>query len=293
MRGTRWNDRRFTAHLASMVWTASPVVRRYLHLLASGHPGCDWVTFVESSHLGPGADRALVLGCGSGWLERGLVERGRWRRIVACDFAAETVAGARSLARKEGSPQIEYFVIDLEREELPEGPFDAIFAHDVLHHVTHLEAIYARIHGALSPNGRIFFCEYVGPNRFQYSDERMRLINDYFRRLPARIRKDPVSGIRLRRRERVDAKQLIADDPTEAVRSEDVLPLARRFFKVVTEIPYGGGLLNPLLYGVVANFREGDPRDDLLLQELCDAEDRLTRSGQLEPDFQIFVGARK
>jgi hypothetical protein len=97
----------------------------------------------------------------------------------------------------------------------------------------------------------------------------------------------------LKKRERVDAKQLVIDDPTEAVRSEDVLPLARKFFRVEKEYAYGGGLLNPLLFGIVTNFRAGDPWDDMLLSRLCAAEQRLTESGEIEPDFRIFVGVRR
>jgi len=287
---TRWDDGRFKAHLESLVWTASPIVRRYLHALVSGDPNCDWLTWVEHMHLAPKLARALVLGCGSGWLERALALRGRFRSIVACDFAAETVTRARKTAEDEGFPGIEYRVLDLERESLPDGPFDAIFANDVFHHITGLEPLYARIHGALAPEGKLFFNEYVGPNRFQYSDERMELLNRYLRVLPDRLRFDPIGGRILWRRERTDAKQLAADDPTEAVRSEDVLPLARRFFRAEKEYPYGGGLLNPLLFGIVSNFRPGDPWDDMLLKRLCGAEERLTTAGLLEPDFWIFVG---
>jgi SAM-dependent methyltransferase len=289
---TRWDDRQFTAHLESLVWMASPVVRRYLHVLVSGDPRCDWLTWVGAMHLKPQLDRALVLGCGSGWLERAIAGTGRFRSIIACDFAAETVDRARRTAEEAGLSGIEYRVIDLEREPPPDGPFDAVFANDVLHHITGLEPLYTRIHGALAPGGKFVFNEYVGPNRFQYSDARMKVINRYLRMLPDRLRWDPITGKLLWKRERTDAKQLEADDPTEAVRSEDVLPLARRFFRVEREFVYGGGLLNPLLFGIVSNFRAGDPWDDMVLSRLCDAEQRLTESGEIEADFRIFIGTR-
>jgi SAM-dependent methyltransferase len=290
---TRWDDRRFTSHLESLVWTASPVVRRYLHALVSGDPGCDWLTWVEHAHLSPDLESALVLGCGSGWLERALAGRGRFRSIVACDFAAETVARARQAAQEAGVTGIEYKVLDLENETLPAGPFDAVFANDVLHHIKGLEPLYTRLHEALAPEGRLIFNEYGGPNRFQYSDERMDLVNRYLRLLPDRLRWDPISGRRLWKRERTDVKQLVLDDPTEAVRSEDVMPLARRFFRPEKEYLYGGGLLNPLLFGIVTNFRAGDPWDDMLIARFCAAEERLTDAGKLEPDFRIFIGARR
>ena len=290
---TRWDDGRFTSHLESLVWTASLVVRRYLHALVSGDPACDWLTWVEHAHLSAGLDRALVLGCGSGWLERAIAGRGRFRSIVACDFAAETISRARQAAEAEGVGGIEYHVLDLENEALPEGPFDAVFANDVLHHIRLLEPLYTRIHAVLAPRGRLIFNEYVGPNRFQYSDERMALVNRYLRVLPDRLRWDPLTGKLLWKRERADVDQLVWDDPTEAVRSEDVMPLARRFFRPEKEYLYGGGLLNPLLFGIVTNFRAGDPWDDMLISRFCAAEERLTDAGKLEPDFRIFVGARR
>ena len=233
-----------------------------------------------------------MLGCGSGWLERALAERGRFRTIVACDFASETVARARKTAEEAGIRTIDYGVLDLENEKLPEGPFDAVFANDVLHHITALEPLFTRIHDVLAPEGRLIFNEYVGPNRFQYSDARMDVVNRYLRLLPDRLRWDPLGGHILWRRERIDERQLATDDPTEAVRSEDVMPLARRFFRPEREYLYGGGLLNPLLFGIVTNFRPGDAWDDMVIGRLCSSEERLTDAGVIEPDFRIFIGAR-
>jgi SAM-dependent methyltransferase len=290
---TRWNDNRFTADLENLVWTAAPVVCRYLHRLASGDENCDWLTFVEWRHLAPSLDRALVLGCGSaGWLEQALAGRHRFRSIVACDFAQDSVERARARALALGITTIEYRVLDLEHDRL-DGPYDAIFANDVLHHIADLEGLYLRIHDALKQSGKFIFNEYVGPNRFQYSDERMDLLNRYFRILPDRLRLDHVTGHVLWRRERLDRTKVEREDPTEAVRSEEVLPLARRFFQTEKEYPYGGGLLNPLLFGIVANFLPGDSFDDRMLEVLCGAEERLTRSGALEPDFFIYTGGRR
>jgi len=289
---TRWNDRAFTSHVENLVWTASPVVRRYLHRLVTGHPDCDWVTWAEWKYLPPSVDRALVLGCGSGWLERALAGRGRFRSIVACDFAEATVDRARREAEDMGITNIEYCVLDLERSALG-GPYGAIFANDVLHHITDLEGIADRIHAALAPEGRFFFHEYVGPNRFQYTDERMDLVNRYFRVLPYELRRDFATGALLWRRERLSADAVIREDPTEAVRSEEVLQVARSKFHTEGERRAGGGLLNPLLFGVVVHFRPDEAEHVKLLEVLCAAEERLMDSGELESDFQLFVGSRQ
>ncbi len=51
--------------------------------------------------------------------------------------------------------------------------------------------------------------------------------------------------------------------------------------------------MNPLLYEVIGNFDETNPRDLGLLELFCAAEDRLTRAGVIEPDFFVFVGRRR
>ena len=290
---TRWNDGRFTQNLDAMVWTASPVIRRYLHRLVSGSPECDWLTWVRAKHLPQTVDRLLVLGCGAGWLERALARKDGTGAIIACDFARDRVLAAEETARREGLTRIRYLVCNLEEEPLPEGPFDAVIANDVLHHITDLEGLFGRIHAALAPEGKLVFNEYVGPNRFQYGPARMALINRYFRLIPDHLRYQPFSGGLFWSRRRTDPARLAADDPTEAVRSEDVLPLARRFFEVEKEYSYGGGLLNPLLYEVIGNFDEKRPYDNRLLTALCEAEERLTKSGALDPDFVVFVGRRR
>lgn len=289
---SRWNDGVFTSHMEKLVWTASPTVRRYLHRLVSGQPDCDWVTYTEWKHLPARIERGLVLGCGSGWLERAIASRGRFDSIVACDFAADTVARAREEAARLKIDSIEYRVIDLEHEPL-DGPYGAVFVNDALHHITDLEGIYLRIHDALAANGKLLFSEYVGPNRFQYTEERMDLVNRYFRMLPDPLRLDHVTGRLLWRRERLSAEQVAKEDPTEAIRSEDVLPLAQQRFRTEAIYPYGGGLLNPLLFGIVPNFHEDDEPDHArLLEALCAAEARLSDGGAISPDFSIFVGGR-
>ena len=289
---SRWDDERFVNHLENLVWTSSSIVRRYLHELISGSPTCDWVTWVEFKHLAPRLDRALVVGCGSGWLDRAVAARGRFRSIVACDIAEATIERARTEAARQELHQIEYRTIDLENVDL-DGPYDAIFANDVLHHVTDLEGTFEKLHSALAPEGKLLFNEYVGPNRFQYSDDRMDLVNRYFRLFPDELRREFPDRQISWRRDRMPAEEVIKADPTEAVRSEDVLPIARRVFKIEREYEYGGGLLNPLLYGVVINFDEEQPEHRNLLEVLCGTEARLMACGAIPSDFAVMVASRR
>jgi hypothetical protein len=62
---------------------------------------------------------------------------------------------------------------------------------------------------------------------------------------------------------------------------------------VLEEIPYGGSLLAPLLYELVANFREGEAQDDAILRSLCDREKTLIAAGELPSDYYVVAARRK
>ena len=144
--------------------------------------------------------------------------QGRRRDDPGVDADPAAVERARRQAERAGLAAISYAVFDPERDALPDAPWDAVIASDVLHHVLALEELFARVHAALAPGGRFVLVEYVGPNRFQYSEERLDLARRYFRLLPERLRRDP-DGPRVRR-DRIDPARLERERPAEAARSE-------------------------------------------------------------------------
>jgi SAM-dependent methyltransferase len=277
-------------HSGSPVWLPSPALRSHLNRAATGNPDYDWLSYVRALHLPAALERTLVLGCGSGFLERALIRKDGVGTILAVDADPGQVEGARRQAERAGLDAISYAVLDPESDELPAGPWGVIFATDLLHHVSALERLLDRVRAVLAPGGRFVFFEYVGPSRFQYSDERMELVQRYFRLLPDRLRKDPETGRILWRRERVDAARLSRESPAEAARSQELLALARTAFAAEAEYSGAGGLLHPVLSGLAANFRQGDPEEEQLLRVLCAAEEHLTASGLIEDAFRIFVG---
>ena len=280
-------------HPGSPFWVSSPALQRHLNRTATGHPEIDWLSYVRALHLPASLGRTLVIGCGSGDLERGLAGKHGVGTILAVDADPTAVECARREARRSGLANISYGVFDPERDPLPDGPWDAVIASDVLHHVLALEDLLTRVHAALSPAGRFVFAEYVGPNRFQYSEESLELAQRYFRLLPERLRREPSTGRTLWRPERVDPARLERERPAEAARSETILPFARQAFFPEAEYSGGGGLLHPVLSGVAQNFREAATKEERLLEVLCAAEAHLSASGLLEDSFRIFVGRKR
>lgn len=276
-------------HPGSPFWVPSAALQRHLNRTATGRPDCDWLSHVRAEHLPRRVERTLIVGCGNGFLERALVRHEGIGTILATDSDPKAIEAANRQARRLGLVAISYAVLDPEREGLPEGPWNVIFANDVLHHVSNLETILSAARDALAPGARFVFSEYTGPARFQHAEERMEIVQRYFRLLPDRIRTDPDTGRLLWRRERVDAERLARDNPAEAAASGAILPLARRLFAAEAELSGAEGLLHPLLSGLARNFR---PDDERLLEVLCTAEEHATSLGLLAPLFTVFVGRR-
>jgi SAM-dependent methyltransferase len=280
-------------HFGSPFWVPSRALQAHLNRTATGSPDDDWLSMVRARHLPSRLERTLVIGCGGGHLERALARQQRVGAITAVDADADQVARAREQADRVGLASISYAVFDPERGDPPAGPWDAVLAQDVLHHVSRLGELLTRVAASLSARGRFVMIDYVGPARFQYSDERMDLVARYFRLLPDRVRRDPITGRLLWRRERPDAARLAREAPAEAARGEELLAGVRRMFEVEAEYPLGEGLLHPLLAGLEGNFGADPSGDERVLHAVCAAEAHLLASGRLDSPFVVAVARRR
>jgi len=80
-----------------------------------------------------------------------------------------------------------------------------------------------------------------------------------------------------------------AVDPSEAVRSAEILPLLQHHFSIVEIKPLGGSILQFLLADIADNFM--DERGQRLLDMLFTIEDTLMTNGELPSDFVYVVAA--
>jgi hypothetical protein len=86
---------------------------------------------------------------------------------------------------------------------------------------------------------------------------------------------------------------MIASDPTEAVRAEELLAFTGKTFEVLEQKNLGGTILQHLLYEIVENFRFEVPRERSLLQMLCTIEAMLVDGGVIPSDFVLLAARRK
>lgn len=270
-------------------WLAHPQVRDRVNSLASGRPDQDaygrLAELLAARAWKLPIPRALSLGCGFGALERDLVARGLVQHFEAIDLAEGAIAEAFRLAAEAGlADRIAYRVADLEQASFPPGSFDAVFAHSSVHHVERLEPLFAAVTRALRPGGLFHLHEFVGPTRFQWTDAQLRLGNALLDALPPRLRRLP-NGTPKPPLVRPTIADMIAADPSEAIRSADILPLVRARFTVIEERPLGGALLHNVLGDIAQNFDPASAQDSAILARLFAAEDAAMAAGTIGTDF--------
>jgi SAM-dependent methyltransferase len=292
----RWGDEESTAALWQMSWTSCTPVCRYLNRRATGIPEADWLTWLDNIVLrsrGAALD-CLVLGCGDGWLERALAPSPVVRHIDAMDVSPKAVERARRQAAEHGlARKVHYSVKNLDHEDLPVQSYDVVIAHSVLHHVERLEHVYQQIEDALRRGGLLVINEYVGPRRLQFTRTQMGCINALMSQLPEQLRRSALTGEILNERICPPIESVQATDPSEAIRSDEVIEVARQRFDFLVWRDCGGTILHPLLYEIAPNFKDGDPEHEAILGMLCSLEENLIESGALPSDFVFALAKRR
>jgi hypothetical protein len=85
---------------------------------------------------------------------------------------------------------------------------------------------------------------------------------------------------------------MIANDPTEAVRSEELPGFLERHFEILERKEIGGTILQHMLYDVVQHFRFNEPRERALVEILCAIEAMLVDNRRVPCDY-VILAARK
>jgi SAM-dependent methyltransferase len=188
----------------------------------TGDPTRSWLDDVIAR--GPFRDVA-VLGCDGEGSEAAWLRAGASARLTVYELSPGVIAKVRGrlgpLARR-----VTFVGSDLNFAELPAAAYDCIWSSGVLHFISNLEHLFTQVDRALRPGGMFAFQCYVGETRMQYSAARLARLNAILASVPPRLRRSEV---------------VVAPDPAwelspfHAVRSQDVVPLARERFELVYE----------------------------------------------------------
>lgn len=290
-RGRSWDH---VSYPVKNWWDIPDVMERW-NVMISGDPRVDYCAhFLRRHCAGRDALIALSLGSGTGNREIELARSGGFRRIDAVEISRARIAYARERADAAGlSRVIRYIEADAARVDLPAASYDCVIAEQFLHHISPLGRMLERIRDFLKPSGFFMFNEFVGPSRFQWTDEQLAAVNELLARLPARYRVRWKSGTLKRSVHRPGRLAMILYDRTEAVESSKIVPLTRGIFDVVEMKGYGGNVLQLLFGDIAANFLGDDPDTKRWLALCFAAEDEMLRETAGDSDFLVGICRRR
>jgi SAM-dependent methyltransferase len=270
-------------------WWSIPAVRRRWNLMVSGDAAVDFPAMCAERHLaGRTGLRALSLGCGMGGRELRWAELGVFDRIDAVDISPAQVEVAATRAREGGHGDTVHArvgdVTDLRVDE----PYDVVLAEHSLHHLEPMPEVVSRIHDLLRPDGLFLVDEFVGPQRFQWTDEQVDAAQDVLDRIPPEYRVIAPSVVK-ERIVRPSRLWMTLTDPSEACDSARIRSSLPDTFEVLDERPYGGAVLHLALADIAQNFLADDERANEVLAIAFAREDRLMAAGVVGSDFTTFV----
>ncbi|MBV6470669.1 class I SAM-dependent methyltransferase [Nitrospirales bacterium NOB] len=285
-----WSSQFEAMRVDQSYWMNNRLVEEWTYRLMTGTPQ-HWLNWLLNEYFVQRTfERSLSVCCGDGAHEIQLYRSGKVRRVIGVDLSSGAIAQAKARFEAAAAPPDRYrFTVQDVNVLDVDGMFDLILSTGALHHATNLETLLARLEQALTPDGYFVVVEFIGPNRFQWTDRQIEIANKVLGALdPAYLRDGTCT-----RFERPTIASMLACDPSEAVRSADVFPLVRQHFEVCYERCYNGTLLHqlhPLLKTELAN--QGRRDFDSIVRLILLLEDMLVKHGVLASDF-VFLICRK
>ncbi len=272
-------------------WLENIAVRNRINQKVSGQSDLDayqyLIRFLETRDFFP-IERCLTLGCGNGELERGLSKYNFSNVYDAFDISDQSIEMARDIAKKNNFSNINYQVKDINHISLPPSSYDVVFGVMSVHHFLNLEHIFIEVKKSLKDGGIFFLNEFIGPTRFQWTDRQLEIVNGLLRVLPENYRKMQNNKLKTDVK-RPSIEQINAIDPSEAIRSDEIIDILSLYFEIVERRDYGGTILHLLLEDIAFNFNNTSKKDMELLNLLFGVEDYLLELGDITSDFSVII----
>jgi len=240
-----------------------PVVKAAMNLRTTGDKERDAYDQLNAQMVEWGFNvpltRVASLCCGAGSLERQLVEIGLIERCVGYDLALGALDAARQEAETQGLRGLSYEQRDLEHHGLGASGLDLVLAHDGIHHVERLEEVFDAVNDALAPGGIFHLHEFVGADRFQWPDRQIQEMTAWLQSLPEHYQRT-TTGLIKTCAGRATIEEMMAYDPSEAVRSSAIERLLAERFEIIERRELGGTLAMMALADIGQNLTQICPR---------------------------------
>ena len=295
---SRWDnayegDHADQAHICNIYTLASVLYWQLYGNRCFGNTGAEysWISWLKRVYGASRRANVLELGSGNGDLLLDLRRMEFADEFTGLDIAEIGVQVASCKAAEAGYANVRFLQCDLNRITLEPGAYDMIVAQMTLHHIENLERVFEQVAQALTPGGIFVANDYVGPSRWQFTCMQLVLANAIIQILPRRLKVSYPDGKVKRDVRRPTIQQMIEMDPSEAVRSGEIVSVFQQCFTVEHRIDYGGTVSILVLDNIISNFRAEDPGSVRWLKLIL-AIDHWARRANLIPPINLVLAGR-
>ena len=276
-------------------WELLPEVSNYQLKAMTGKENFHYFEYMVEfmkENIGEKNLRGLSIGCQE-WdpsPEEILIKQGLFKKIEVLDIAEGLLKKQSKLAIERGITRAEYKIKDCNNLQLEENAYDLIFAFGTVHHIEKLDILFDQINRGLKSNGLFVMREYIGPNRIQFTDKQLSIVNEILSILPEKYR-ITFDGFIKKSHTNYDLEMLLRTDPSESVNSQGIMPAIKKHLDIIKLDYTGGTILHPLLNGIASSF-EKDEDGAAIIKLLIFIEKTLIEKGVLPSDY-VFCMAKK
>jgi 2-polyprenyl-3-methyl-5-hydroxy-6-metoxy-1,4-benzoquinol methylase len=279
-------------HASSSNWWDIEAIQKRWNEKITGNPGYEYENYVVEKHLQHQEDLTLLsIGCGTGSHEIKFGLTGAFKTIIGLDIATGPINYAIKTAENLNLKNVEFVESTFENYQ-SDVKFDIVLFHASLHHFSNIRSVLDKTNSLLAANGRVIIHEYVGPNRFQFSKERMNNINMALSKIPIHYTKRQFSNVYKKKVYVPGLLRMIVADPSEACNSEVIVRKLHEKFECLEEKKMGGDILHLLLKDIAHNFNPETTEATATLKYLFDFEDDYMKS-KTYTDFMFGIYRKK
>jgi len=268
---------------------SSMVLEQYVQPMITGNSVTNWLVGISKKLQISAETKWVSLGCGSAGQEIFASKMGLFAEMDAFELSPQAINIARKNAKIEGIKNINFNVGDFNDIKLKPKYYDVALMVMSLHHVENLEALFKILQKSIKENGLLIVNEYIGPSQMQFTPRQLSIVSQLLDILPEKYRYDYTAkqikqSCYLRNREEWNNV-----DPSEAIRSDEIVPLMNKYFIQIERIDYGGTILNPLLENIIKNFHNNSEDSAAILNLLIYIEKILIQEKIITSDFAVMV----
>lgn len=229
---------------------------------------------------------AVSIGCGTGNKEMQLLEQGVVDKFICFELSDERIRIGVEQAKKRGlENRITFYRQDFFNSAWVNDKFDLVFWDNSLHHMPDVFTAVKISKEILKEDG-VFFCnEYIGESRFQWSDEKLKYVNNIRDKLDESIF-HVGNEVFPRHRKRPSLEKMLQTDPSEAADSANILPAIWKYFQNPKIVMLGGTVHMLLLDRMIQNI----PDNSETMNRLIKADDEANHQGM---SLYAFILAKK